>query len=99
MPTDIYFAAENVRVEVDEDPGQIAEAFMSARGLPFRLTATDGDHEVYVNPSTMAFWLISEPRPDFEPPTEQPEASAQPTKRREPVTDIWGQPLRRRPRG
>lgn len=99
MPSEIYFAAENVRVEVDEDPGQIAEVFTSAHGLPFRLTATDGDREVYVNPSTVAFWLISAPRHEFVPPTEQPEESAQPTKRREPVTDIWGQPLRRKPRG
>ncbi|MBV8733406.1 MAG: hypothetical protein JO321_16125 [Solirubrobacterales bacterium] len=99
MPTDIYFAAENVRVEVDEDPGQIAEAFTSAHGLPFRLTATEGDREVYVNPSTVAFWLSSEPQHEFEPPRGQPEQSEQPTKRREPVTDIWGQPLRRRPRG
>ena len=47
--TDIYFAGENVRVTVDEEPGQVAEAFTSASGLPFRLTARGGRGDVYVN--------------------------------------------------
>lgn len=99
MPTDIYFAAENVRVQVDEDPGQIVEAFTSANGLPFRLTAAGADLDVYVNPSTVAFWLVSKTRRESEFPPGPPEESARPMKRREPVTDIWGQPLRRKPRG
>jgi hypothetical protein len=98
MATDIYFAAENVRVTVDEEPGQVAEAFTSAGGLPFRLTAHGGRGDVYVNPSTVAFWLVSEPPQKLEPPPEQPEESPQPTKERQPVTDIWGQPLRRKRR-
>jgi hypothetical protein len=98
MPTDIYFAGENVRLRVDEEPGQVAEAFTSAHGLPFRLTTLGGHHDVYVNPSTVAFWLLSETRHELEPPSGPPEEAAQPTKGREPVTDIWGQPLRRKPR-
>ena len=35
MPTDIYFAGENVRVQVHEGPSQVADAFASAGGLPF----------------------------------------------------------------
>jgi hypothetical protein len=95
MPTDIYFASENVRVTVDEEPGRVAEAFMSARGLPCRLSAPGGRRDVYVNPSTVAFWLVAELRQEFEPPPRSPEDSARPPKEKEPVTDIWGQPLRR----
>jgi hypothetical protein len=98
MPTDIYFAGENVRVTVDEEPGQVAEAFSSAEGLPFRLTAHGGRGDVYVNPSTVAFWLVSGPPDEFEPRPRPPEELPQPTKERRPVTDIWGQPLRGKPR-
>ena len=97
MPTDIYFAGENVRVKVDEEPRQVAEAFTSAQGLPFRLTAPGGHRDVYVNPSMVAFWLVSEPGHEFEPPSGRPEESPQPTKGREAFTDIWGRPLRREP--
>ena len=98
MPTEICFAGENVRVTVDEEPGQVAEAFTSAHGLPFRLTARDGRGEVYVNPATVAFWFVSE-RPDkSEHPPEAPQEAAQHTKKREAVTNIWGQPVRRKPR-
>jgi hypothetical protein len=96
MATDIYFVGENVCVTVGEEPGQVAEAFTSAEGLPFRLTAQGGRGDVYVNPSTVAFWLVSEPRDEFEPPPGPPEESPQTTKERQPVTDIWGQPLRRK---
>jgi hypothetical protein len=98
MPTEICFAGENVHVTVDEEPGQVAEAFISAHGLPFRLTARDGRGEVYVNPSTVAFWFVSE-RPDkSEDPREAPQEAAQPAKKRQAVTNIWGQPARRKPR-
>ena len=93
VPTDIYFAAENVRVKVDEDPSQVAEAFTSAEGLPFRLTTQGRQDGVYVNPATVAFWAASEP--ELQP--EREELPPPPTKR-EAVTDIWGNPLRRRPR-
>jgi hypothetical protein len=96
VATDIYFAGENVRVTVGEEPGQVAEAFASAGGFPFRLTAQGGRGDVYVNPSTVAFWLVSEARDEFEPPPGPPEESPQPTKERQPVTDIWGQPLGRK---
>jgi hypothetical protein len=94
MPTDIYFAGENVRVTVDEDPGQVAEAFASAQGLPFRLTGQGCRGEVYVNPAMVAFWSALEPSSE---PEVQP-ASPQPKTKREDLTDIWGQPLRRKPR-
>ena len=94
VPTDIYFAEGNVRVEVDEDPSQVAEAFSSAGGLPFRLTGKGRGGEVYVNPAMVAFWSASEPRPEPEPSPESP----QPTSKREAVTDIWEKPLRRKPR-
>ena len=93
MPTDIYFAGENVRVNVAENPGQVAEAFASAHGLPFRLTGQGRGGEVYINPTTVAFWSASEPGPGREA---QPDA--EPMTEPEAVTDIWGQPLRRRPR-
>ena len=98
MATDIYFAGENVRVTVDEEPGRVAEGFTSAQGLPFRLTAQGGRGDVYVNPPTVAFWLVSEPRHEFEPPPGPLAESPQPTKERQPVTDIWGGPLPRKPR-
>lgn len=93
MPTDIYFAGENVRVKVDEDPGQVAEAFASAQGLPFRLTSQDRRGEVYVNPTTVAFWSDPELGPAPEPPQESPKPRTKGT-----VTDIWGNPLRKKPR-
>lgn len=94
MPTDIYFAGDNMRVTVDEDPGQVAEAFSSAGGVPFRLTGRGGDDEIYVNPAMVAFWGTAEP--GREP--EHLEESPQPATPRQTVTDIWGQPLRRKPR-
>ncbi len=99
MATDIYFAGESLRVTVAEEPGQVAEAFASAEGHPFRLTAQGDGGDVYVNPSTVAFWLVSDQRHDFEAPPRPPAQSPPPKKERQPVTDIWGQPLRRkRPR-
>lgn len=99
MPTDIYFAGENVRVKVDEEPGQVAEAFASARGLPFRLTAAGGHRDVYVNPSMVAFWLVSEPGREVEAPSGPPEELPQPREGLEAVTyDIWGRTVRRKPR-
>jgi hypothetical protein len=94
VPTDIYFAGENVRVRVDEDPGQVAEAFTSAHGVPFLLSGQAGWGEVYINPAMVAFWSASEPGPEPELPSESP----QPTTKREAVTDIWGNPLRGKPR-
>ena len=94
VPTDIYFAGEHLRVEVAEDPGQVAEAFAAARGLPFRLTGQGGRGEVYINPATVAFWSAPELSPDAELQQESPQS----TTRREAVTDIWGNPLRRKPR-
>ena len=79
VPTDIYFAGENVRVKVDEDPGQVAEAFSSAHGLPFRLTGQGRRGEVYINPATVAFWSASEPGPEPEPPQPPTKQQASPT--------------------
>lgn len=93
MPSDIYFAGENVRVEVAEDPSQVAEAFASADGLPFRLTGQGGQGDVYINPAVVAFWSVSQRSLEREPPE-----SAQPATQRQAVTDIWGQPIRRKPR-
>lgn len=93
MPTDIYFAGENVGVEVEEDPTQVAEAFASAGGLPFRLTGQGGQGDVYINPATVAFWSASQPALEREP-----QEPPQPGTQRQAVTDIWGQPLRRKPR-
>jgi hypothetical protein len=92
MPTYIYFAGAGVHVEVNEDPGQVAEAFTGARGLPFRLTGQDQRGEVYVNPSTVAFWSASASNPEPETPPEAPP----PRRERQGVTDIWGQPLRKK---
>jgi hypothetical protein len=92
MPTDIFFAAESVRVKVDEDPSQVAEAFTSAGGLPLRLTGQGQRGEVYVNPATVAYWSASESIPEPGPSPESPP----PTTERGGVTDIWGKPIRRK---
>ena len=98
MPTEICFAGENVRVTVEEEPGQVAEAFASARGLPCRLTARAGRGEVYVNPSTVAFWFAPERPGESGPPSEVPHKAVEPATKRQAVTNIWGQPVRRKPR-
>ena len=93
VSTDIYFAGENVRVRVDEDPSQVAEAFASAGGLPFRLSA-QGHREVYINPAMVAFWSASESSPELGTAQD----SSPPATGRQSVTDIWGNPLRKKPR-
>ena len=95
MPTDIYFSGENVRVRVDEDPSQVADAFTSAGGLPFRLTGQGRRGEVYVNPATVAFWSGSDSTPEPGTPQDPPPATSE----RQAVTDIWGKPLRNKRRG
>ena len=87
MPTDIYFTGDNFHVKVDEDPTQVAEAFGSSNGLPFRLTGSRRGAEVYINPGMVAFWWASEPST----PSQEPQEVSG-------VTDIWGNPLRRKPR-
>lgn len=93
MPTDIYFATENVRVSVEEAPSQVAEAFASAGGLPFRLTIQGDRGEVYINPAMVACWSAGESSPTTETPEDSP-----PTTQRQAVTDIWGKPLRKKRR-
>ena len=94
MPSDIYFAVENVHVRVNEDPGEVAEAFRAAGGTPCRLTDLDGLGEVYVNAATVAFWTASEP--GREPASTWEPAKS--TEERDVVTDIWGRPVHKRPR-
>ena len=94
MPTDIYFAGESVRVQVEEDPSQVAEAFTSAGGFPFRLTGHGRRREVYVNPATVAFWSESDSGSEPGSPENAPPATSE----RQAVTDIWGKPLRKKPR-
>jgi hypothetical protein len=89
MPTDIYFAGQDVRVQVYEDPSQVAEAFASARGLPFRLTGHDGQSAMYINPLTVAFWSAGRAGPA----PERPHESTEPRTKRQTVTDVWGRPL------
>ena len=93
VPTVIYFAAENLRLRVEEEPGQVAEAFASGQGLPIRLTARGNRDEVYVNPAMVAYWSASETGPESAVQQEPPPAIKQ-----QAVTDIWGNPLRRKPR-
>jgi hypothetical protein len=94
VPTDIYFAGHDVYVKVDEDPSQVAEAFNSAHGLPFRLTSQGRGGEVYINPGAVAFWWAAEASPESEAPQESQRSGI----RRQAVTDIWGNPLRKKPR-
>jgi hypothetical protein len=94
MPTDIYFAGENVRLRVDEEPSQVAEAFASGGGLPFRLTGQGDRGEVYINPAMVAFWSATESSP--EPGASQDPSP--PTSERPAVTDLWGNPLRKKRR-
>jgi hypothetical protein len=92
MATYIYFAGAGVHVEVGEDPSDVADAFTSAGGLPFRLTGQDQRGEVYINPTTVAFWSASESSSDPVAPQE----SSPPTRERKAATDIWGKPLRKK---
>lgn len=92
MPSYIYFAGAGVHVKVDEDPSDVAEAFTSAGGLPFRLMGNDQRGEVYINPATVAFWSASESSPE----PEGPQGSPPPRRERQAVTDIWGKPLRKK---
>lgn len=94
MPTDIYFAADRVAITVDEDPGRVAEVFAATDRGAVRLTREGGGGEVYINPETVAFWVLSETRPDAEPQEDSPEAPV----RRDTVTDIWGNPISKRRR-
>lgn len=92
MPTYIYFAGAGVHVKVEEDPSQVADAFTSGGGLPFRLTGKDQRGEVYINPATVAFWSATESSPEPVAPQDPP-----PARERQAVTDIWGKPLRKKP--
>jgi hypothetical protein len=71
MPTDIYFAAENLTVTVSEDASQVMDAFTAAQGLPFRLGDGRSPAEVYVNPAAIAFWRSYE-EPQIGPPGNVP---------------------------
>jgi hypothetical protein len=98
VPTDIHFAAPNAVVQVAEDPAQVAEILAGASGLPCRLTAPGGEGDVYVNPGTVAFWTgagTPQTAAEAQQPAQEPQRRK---KHSEPVTDIWGQPLRRKPR-
>lgn len=107
MPTDIYFSGESLRLAVDEDPDQLAEAFSSSQGRPFRVTAKAGGGQVWVNPGAVAFWLASdairhpEAQESGDASQESRDASQEsrdaPNKRQD-VTDLWGNPIRKRPR-
>jgi hypothetical protein len=90
MPTYIYFAGAGVHVQVVEEPVQVADAFTSAGGLPFRLTSHGERTEVYINPAAVAFWAASESSPESHAPQDPPRSARE----RQPVTDIWGKPLR-----
>lgn len=92
MSTHIYFAGAGVRVTVDEDPSRVAEAFTSADGRPFRLTSHDQRGDVYINPATVAFWSASESNPELMAPPDSPP----PKREREAVTDLWGNPIRKK---
>jgi hypothetical protein len=93
MATDIYFAGDEVPLRVDEDTSQIADAFASAQGLPIRLTRQD--QEVFINPGLVAaFMAASEEAAEAEPAHE----SQRSLRHREAVTDIWGNPVRKKRR-
>jgi hypothetical protein len=59
MTTIIRFAAgsgeSDMKLTVEEGPSAVHDALVGAQGLPFRLT-TKGDHEVWINPGTIAYW-------------------------------------------
>jgi hypothetical protein len=93
VPTDIYIAGGGVRITVDEDPSEVAEAFNSAQGHSVRLTS--GGDEVYFNPGLVAFWSASGAGSDKGSPPESEQSAI----RRQAVTDLWGNPIRTKPRG
>jgi hypothetical protein len=91
VPTDIYFPGDSVPLRVDQDPSEVAEAFGSARGLPFRLTCQGGITEVYINPGAVVLWSAAASVPESALEQESPQRQA--------VTDLWGNPLRKKRRG
>jgi hypothetical protein len=93
VPTDIYFAGNITHVRVDEDPSQVAEAFTSAGGLPFRLTGQDARGDVYINPAAVTFWSASNSGPEPEAQADSP-----PPRTERQAVDIWGNPLRKKRR-
>ena len=69
MPSDIHFASDDKPLRVNEEPSQVFDACNAAHGLPFRLTHAEGRAEVYVNPTTVTFWMgIERPEGPFPPP-------------------------------
>ena len=91
MPTDIYFVSAGVRITVDQDPSEVADAFTSAGGLPVRLTGEEQRDEVYVNPTTVAFWSTSESSSERAALQDPPPAATE----RQAVA-IGGKPIRKK---
>ena len=60
MPTRIYFAAgprdRPLRIDVEEEPGKVFEAWKDANGMAFELTENANKHKLWVNPATVAYW-------------------------------------------
>jgi hypothetical protein len=70
MPSIIFFPALDgstaMNLNVKQEVSEVHDAFISAEGLPFRLT-TDDDREVWINPANVAFWMESSGRaPQFD---------------------------------
>jgi hypothetical protein len=61
VATSIIFAAGDgngaVGLLVAESPADIFQAITTASGLPFPLTRRKDDARVYVNPTTIAYWV------------------------------------------
>jgi hypothetical protein len=66
MDTLIKFAGGDgdgsVAVRVKDEPQQVFDALTAAGGMPFVLTHFKSDAPVYVNPSTVAFWMAAPDR-------------------------------------
>ena len=57
MATRIYFSGDLERsLTVEEVPSQVEDAMTQAKGLPFRLTGSDGA-EVWISPRNIAYWI------------------------------------------
>ena len=104
MMTRIVFAG-GVQVDVQLDVDQVRDALQQEDGAGLsELTENDRDGtpiRIYINRDLVAFIMDSESteRPAEEPPDdESAEDGSHPVARRQQVTDIWGNPIRRRRR-
>lgn len=57
MSSRIVFASgSQLDLIVQETPLEVLDALLAGHGTPFALTSPADGHDLYVNPSTIAYW-------------------------------------------